>query len=78
MLTYYFYFSLFVILANFGYGFAQLGKGKAEIFSLPLFLTTIAISVVCLGWIQKRLRAVQKKNMVHQSEPTVPGGRGSP
>jgi hypothetical protein len=61
MITYYFYFALFVITANFSYAFRQFERGNEDILSFPLFAVTIAISVVGLAWIQKRLVAVQKK-----------------
>jgi hypothetical protein len=74
MTTYYFYFALFVITANFGYAFAQLGKEKTEIFSVPFFLVTVAISAACLIWIHKRLAAVQqKKKEANQLTETTRG-----
>jgi lipoprotein signal peptidase len=61
MTTYYFLFALLVMTVNFGYAFSQLGEGKEQYFSIPLFLASVLVSLTCLVWIRKRLAAAQKK-----------------
>jgi ABC-type Mn2+/Zn2+ transport system permease subunit len=70
MISYYFYFAMFVITANFSYAFRQFEKGNEDIFSIPLFAVTIAISVIGLVWIQKRLATVQKLKEANQPTQT--------
>jgi hypothetical protein len=78
MHTYYLIFGLFIITANFGYAFGQLGKGKIEVFSVPLFLVTVAISAACLTWIHKRMDAVRKKREANFEGSAAPERAAEP
>jgi hypothetical protein len=73
MFNYYCFFIVFVILANFGYGFGQIGKERTDVFSLPFFLTTLGISAICLTWIHKRWAAIQRKKEANQPPETTRG-----
>ncbi len=75
MTTYYFLFALLVLTANFGYAFSQLGEGKEKLFSIPLFLATILVSVTCLVWIRKRLEVARRKKEAFQATEPTPGSR---
>lgn len=59
MYTYYFLFSLLFLLINFGYAFAQLGRGREHVFSVPLLIVSV---VVCIGSIVLIRRRIQRRD----------------